>query len=333
MFAWEGRLYDVSASAGITELSGARYTASDLLSQADVACYAAKALGRNQVAVYQAGASEAHRQHRDLQVAASIRGAIDENRFRLFAQEIRSLKRGSGDGRNFELLLRLQNESGAIVEPSAFIPAAERFDMMGRIDRWVIRTALGVFGERIAAEPDLSISINLSANSLSDPLLWPFLKAELEASHLPARRLRLEITETGLINNLAASTNLLASARAAGCSIVLDDFGTGLSSFTYLRSFPIDYLKIDGSFMLQLKDSALDRTIVEAINDIGHRLGARTVAEWVEDLPTMEILRQIGVDEVQGYAIARPIPLEELLSGSLRFEVAPAPRLRVVGAA
>jgi diguanylate cyclase (GGDEF)-like protein/PAS domain S-box-containing protein len=313
-FLSDGRTYEIGASAGIAMLSGASSDAKDLLSEADVACYTAKALGRNQVAVYEPGAGEAHRHLRAFQVAVSIRTAIEDGRFRLYAQEIRSLTPTEANERNFELLLRMEDEAGNLLEPSAFIPAAERFDLMGSIDRWVIGTALGRFGARLADEPNLSISINLSANSLSDPHMWPFLEAQLHASRLPADRLHLEITESGLIKNMTASTNLLASARAAGCRIVLDDFGTGLSSFAYLRSFPIDYLKIDGSFMTNLKGSPVDRTIVEAINNVGHRLGARTIAEWVEDEATVAILREIGVDEVQGYVIGRPIALDELLA-------------------
>jgi EAL domain-containing protein (putative c-di-GMP-specific phosphodiesterase class I) len=220
------------------------------------------------------------------------------------------------------LLLRL-DDNGQILEPASFIPAAERYDLMANIDRWVVRTALGNFGERIRAERNLSIAINLSANSLNDPLFWPFLQEELRATRILSNQIHIEITETALINNLSAAHALVSAAREAGCAIVLDDFGTGLSSFAYLKRFPVDYVKIDGTFMQNLKESGVDRAIVESINDIAHKLGARTVAECVEDADAIEILRMIGVDEVQGFAISRPMPIEAFL----------APRLRAVSAA
>jgi len=161
--------------------------------------------------------------------------------------------------------------------------------------------------------PGLSVSINLSANSLGEPFLLPFLHAALEDSALPANRIRLEITETALINNMTAASRVVADMRSAGCTVALDDFGAGLSSFAYLKQFPVDYLKIDGSFIRNLTRNAVDREIVSSINDIGHRLGVRTVAEWVEDESTLHTLRAIGVDYAQGYAIGKPMPLEAFL--------------------
>ena len=325
-FAWDGRAYDVGASIGITLLAGPSPVPGELLSQADIACYTAKSAGRSRVAVYQPGASDAHRHFRDLHVAASIRGAIENDRFRLYAQEIRSFK-SSGRQRHFEVLLRMIGEDGEIVAPAAFIPAAERYDLMGHIDRWVIKATLRGHAARIRAEPGLTISINLSANSLSDPLLWPFLAGELLASGIPPGQVHLEITETALINNLSAAGHLVNAARAAGCKIVLDDFGSGLSSFSYLRRYPIDYLKIDGSFIRQLKDNPIDFAIVESINEIAHKLGAETVAECVEDAATIGIVQAIGVDHAQGFAIAMPQPIEQALG-----EAPSAPtQLRVVG--
>lgn len=324
-FAWDGRAYDVGASAGLTVVSAASSVPGELLSQADIACYTAKSLGRNRVAAYRLGESEAQRLHRDLQIAARIRGAIETDQFRLYAQEIRPLQARAGDERHYEILLRMLDEDGSVLEPDMFIPAAERYDLMGNIDRWVMRKVLRDNGARIAVEPGLSISVNVSANSLSDPTFWPFLERELATSGLEASRLRLEITETSLINNLTASIGLVEAARSAGCAIVLDDFGTGLSSFAYLKRFPIDYLKIDGSFMRSLKSSGVDRTIVESINDIAHKLGAATIAEWVEDAETTNIVRSLGVDHAQGYAIARPVPLDDIL-GAVRYPAVAARR-------
>ncbi|WP_454734910.1 diguanylate cyclase [Cupriavidus necator] len=315
-FPWEGRVYDVGASIGITAIDIDVPPVSELMSRADVACYAAKAAGRSRVSVYRRDESDARRHHRELEVAAGIHSALEANRFRLFAQEIRALRpeeHDSGEHRHIEILVRMVDEHGELIMPGAFIPAAERYDLMGHVDRWVIRHVLRGYGERLRAVPGLSVSINLSANSLGEPFLLPFLHAELEASALPASRIRLEITETALINNMAAANRLVLEMRSAGCTVSLDDFGSGLSSFAYLKQFPVDYLKIDGSFIRQLADNAVDREIVSSINDIGHRLGVLTVAEWVEDERTLDALRAIGVDYAQGYAIGRPQPLDAFL--------------------
>lgn len=312
-FPWNGRVYDVGASIGIAAIDADAPPVSELMSRADVACYAAKAAGRNRVSVYRRDESDARRHHRELEVAAGIHSALEANRFRLYAQEIRSLRPGQDDSRHVEILVRMVDEQGALIMPGAFIPAAERYDLMGHVDRWVIRNVLQQYGDRLARVPGLSVSINLSANSLGEPFLLPFLHAALEDSVLPADRIRLEITETALINNMTAASRVVADMRSAGCTVALDDFGSGLSSFAYLKQFPVDYLKIDGSFIRNLARNAVDREIVSSINDIGHRLGVRTVAEWVEDESTLHTLRAIGVDYAQGYAIGKPMPLEAFL--------------------
>jgi diguanylate cyclase (GGDEF)-like protein/PAS domain S-box-containing protein len=311
-FVWNERSYRIGASMGLTQVGPAAPRIDELMSQADIACYAAKTAGRNQIAVYGDAGGAAHRHHREVQVAAGIRNAIENDRFRLFAQEVRSLAGAHGARRHFEVLLRMLDDDGRIVEPAAFIPASERYDLMGNMDRWVIHTVLHGYGERLLDAQDLSIAINLSANSLNDPFLWPFLQEELSGSGLPPGRLHFEITETSVINNLSAAKQFLSKARAAGCGVVLDDFGTGLSSFTYLRQFPVSGLKIDGEFIRQMTHSEIDRAIVESINAIGHRLGAVTVAEQVEDEPTLQLVRTMGIDQAQGYAIARPLPLDSL---------------------
>lgn len=311
-FVWNERSYRIGASMGLTQIGPAAPRIDELMSQADMACYAAKTAGRNQIAVYGDAGSAARRHHREVQVAAGIRNAIENDRFRLFAQEVRSLAGSPDAPRHFEILLRMLDDAGHIVEPAAFIPASERYDLMGNMDRWVIHTVLHDYGERLHAAQDLSIAINLSANSLNDPFLWPFLQEELGGSGLPPGRLHFEITETSVINNLSAAKQFLSKARAAGCGVVLDDFGTGLSSFTYLRQFPVNGLKIDGEFIRQMTHSEVDRAIVESINAIGHRLGAVTVAEHVEDEPTLQLVRAMGIDQAQGYAIGRPCPFDSL---------------------
>jgi len=312
-FPWNGRVYDVGASIGIAAIDADAPPMGELMSRADVACYAAKAAGRNRVSVYRRDESDARRHHRELEVAAGIHSALEANRFRLYVQEIHPLHPEVENVRHVEILVRMVDELGTLIMPGAFIPAAERYDLMGHIDRWVIRNVLQQYGERLARVPDLSVAINLSANSLGEPFLLPFLHTVLEDSVLPAERILLEITETALINNMTAASRLVAEMRRAGCTVALDDFGSGLSSFSYLKQFPVDYLKIDGSFIRNLAVNVVDREIVSSINDIGHRLGVRTVAEWVEDESTLQALRTIGVDYAQGYAIGRPMPIESFL--------------------
>lgn len=311
-FVWDDRSYQIGASIGLTTIGPEGLRIDELMSQADMACYTAKTAGRNQVSIYHGTGGEAYHNHRQAKVAAGIRNAIEANRFRLFAQEVRDLHRPATCPTHYEILLRMIDDDGGIVEPAAFIPASEHYDLMGNIDRWVIRTTFRDFGEQLAAAERLSVAINLSANSLNDPFLWPFLQEELDRSGLSPGQLHFEITETAVMNNLSAAKQFLSKARTAGCGVLLDDFGTGLSSFIYLRQFPVTGIKIDGSFVRQMAESALDRAIVESINAIGHRLGAVTVAEQVEDARTFELARQMGIDQAQGFAIATPQPLETI---------------------
>ncbi len=312
-FSWDGRVYEVGASIGIARIDGETPLVADVMSRADVACYAAKAAGRNRVSVYHPSEGDARRHHNELHTAAGIRAALDADRFVVHAQEILDLRPAGHLQRHCELLVRMRDEDGALLSPGAFIPAAERYGLMGSIDRWVIRRVLHTYGRAILDVPRLTVSVNLSANSLEDPSLVDFLADELARSVLPPHRLRFEITETSLINNLTNASRLVGNLRAAGYAIMLDDFGAGVSSFAYLEHFPTDYLKIDGGFVRKMKDNPIDRAIVESINDVGHKIGAVTVAEFVEDGETLDILREIGVDMAQGYHIARPVPLETLL--------------------
>jgi len=312
--SWDKKIYDIGASIGVTAITARAPMPVDLMSQADVACYAAKSAGRNQVMVYGARNGAAERHHQEILIASGIREAIEADRLQLFAQEIMTLSPEAQSGkRNVELLLRMTDTTGRVLRPGAFIPAAERYDLMGSLDRWVIENALIEHGEALAQVDDLIISINLSANSINDPLFWPFLKTTLEASRLPPSQVTFEITETALINNIDTARNFMTAVRKAGHALILDDFGTGLSSFNYLKQFPVDGLKIDGSFIRHIKDNAVDRIIVEAINEIAHKLGVKTVAEFVEDAETLEIVRTIGIDQAQGYVIGRPVPLDMMI--------------------
>ena len=282
-----------------------------LFRSADVACYAAKHRGRNQVSVYTPDDSEASRRHLELQMAAGLRESLESNRFLLYAQEIRPID-ASTEPSHYEVLLRLRDRNGDILNPGSFIPAAERYQMMPHIDRWVLTQLLVTLSDELAALPQLNIAINLSATSLDDPTFMPFLESLLSKTSLSPERLTFEITETTVVNQLSSASDLLGRIREQGCKVALDDFGSGFSSFSYLKHFPVDFIKIDGSFVRNLLHSSVDRTIVESINEVAHRLGVKTVAEYVEEHALIGVLEEAGVDFVQGYAIGRPQPLSAL---------------------
>lgn len=315
VFHWDGHIYDIGASIGITEIRGPEPNPAELMKEADVACYTAKAAGRGQVSIYHPDKSDAGRNHREINVAAKLRMAIDSNRMTLFGQEIVSLDASPGwEERQIEILIRMRSESGELLSPGAFIPAAERHGMMAGIDRWVIVEVLQGNADAFRRDPELSVSINLSANSLDDPLLWPFVHDQLSYAEIAPHRICFEITETALINNLTAATFFAHSAKKHGCRISLDDFGVGLSSFSYLKDFRVDELKIDGSFIRQISENPADTQIVEAMISVGKALGIATVAEWVEDAETLEIVKRLGADRAQGFYLSRPKPLAQLLA-------------------
>ncbi|MDQ0314811.1 PAS domain S-box protein [Amorphus orientalis] len=313
-FHWEGRTYDVGASIGIAEIRGSDADPMTVMKEADVACYAAKSAGRGQVSVYTDDGSDAGRHLREINIAADLRSAIEEDRLTLFGQAIVELEpeRGAPHRRNVEVLIRMFDRNGDLIAPGAFIPAAERYGLMNTIDRWVISTLLERQVSAFQDDPSLCVSVNLSANSLDDPELWPFVHARILASGVAPERICFEITETAVVQNLASATYFVRSAKELGCRISLDDFGVGLSSFSYLKDFRVDELKIDGSFVRQVSSNRADTQIVKAIIGVGRTLGISSVAEWVENAETLETLRTLGINGVQGYHLGGPKPFAEL---------------------
>lgn len=305
-FTWEGKVYEIGASAGVSQVDVTTASAEAVLAEADVACYAAKAAGRGRVSVFLQETGEAQRHMSDFRMAARIRETIENDRFVLYAQEIRSIAAPEATSRSLELLIRMLDENGGLSTPDSFIPAAERFELMGAIDRWVLAKVIGDFGPAIMAAPDLGVAVNLSANSLNDPTLWRYLADLFKASPLSPSRLTLEITETAVINSFEVARDFIRAARGIGCRVSLDDFGSGLSSFTYLKSFDVDAIKIDGSFVHNMARSAYDRTVVRAINEIGCELGVDVIAERIEDEATLRELAALGVRYGQGYFFSRP---------------------------
>ena len=305
-FAWLGTTFEVGVSIGLVPIDLSSGDVAGLLSAADVACYTAKDLGRNRVHVYRTDDAEVTRRRGEMDWVSRVKGALREDRFRLYAQPIVSTR----DGRTLdrEVLLRLEDDRGGLVLPDAFIPAAERYGVMPAIDRWVVEQVAASCGRWQREFPGTGCSINLSGASVNDDGFLRFLRRTVEASGLSPRTVCFEITETAAIVNLSKAAHFIRELKGIGCRFALDDFGSGLSSFGYLKNLPVDYVKIAGGFVRGLLDDPVDAAMVEAIHKIGHVMGLQTIAEHVEHEALLPRLREIGVDYAQGDAIAAAAP-------------------------
>ena len=306
-FVWEEKIFEVGVSIGLVVIDEQIESADKALSLADLACYAAKDLGRNRVHVYQADDDDLARRHGEMQWATRINWALAENRFTLYRQEIRPVRDDRHEPPHFELLIRMLGEQDELILPSQFIPAAERYNLMPKIDRWVIEHCFRYLSRH--HDGQTRFTINLSGMSLGEEATLDFIREQIRHYRIDPLCLCFEITETAAIANLVKASRLISTLKSLGCRFALDDFGSGLSSFAYLKNLPIDYLKIDGSFVKDMVDDPIDRAMVSAIHQIGQAMGIRTVAEFVENGAILEQLRAIGLDYAQGYAIAWPEPL------------------------
>ena len=303
-FVWRDKTFSVRVSIGMVLITKYSRNVGEVLSAADIACYAAKDLGRDRVHVYNDDDSDLQRRHTEMQWVARIKDALEEGQFVLYQQKMCALNNTIDCDQHSEFLVRMLDSNGRIILPGAFIPAAERYGMMANLDRWVVKAVISYL-----AQSDNSKGvyfINLSGASLSDDSIFSFIKQEITRSQISPELLCFEITETAAISNLRNAVEFINEIRSIGCQFALDDFGSGLSSFSYLKTIPVDYLKIDGAFVRDLSEDPMDYAIVQAINEIGHVAGLRTVAEYVENEETLELLRGIGVDLAQGYCIERP---------------------------
>ncbi len=315
-FVWEDKSFNVGASIGLVPVTGEGQTIGTVLAAADAACYAAKDSGRNRIHVYHEADTELVARKGEMQWVTRTQQALNEDRFCLYYQRI-ELTRGTSPRLHYEVLLRMLDENGGIILPGAFLPAAERYNLMPRLDRWVVRETLSRLGAHPQHLAELSeCAINLSGLSLADEGFADFVMEALRSSAVPAEKICFEITETAAISNLASARRFLKTLKALGCRFALDDFGSGLSSFAYLKTLPVDYLKIDGVFIKDVVDDPIDLAMVRSINDIGHVMGKKTIAEFVESRQIRECLEALGVDYLQGYHIARPRPIEYLFSSS-----------------
>ena len=305
-YTWEDRSFRLGCSIGVVPITAENEDVASVLSAADSACGAAKESGRNRVHCFEENDIDLMRRRREMQWAARINNALEESRFELFRMTILPLQKEDA-GEHFELLLRMRDESGKIVAPDQFIAAAERYGITPSIDRWVIDSAFRWLVSEADERKRLTMcSINLSGQSLGDDKFLPYVIEQFHRSGIDGSKICFEITETAAIANFSQASRFIQALKELGCKFALDDFGTGLSSFGYLKHFPVDFLKIDGSFVKGVLHDPIDREMVRSINEIGHLTGKQTIAEWAENAEIIEVLRGLGVDYAQGYGVSQP---------------------------
>jgi EAL domain-containing protein (putative c-di-GMP-specific phosphodiesterase class I) len=305
-FEWQDSFTTVRCSIGVVIVNSENADVAGVMSSADVACYSAKDMGRNQVHLYKD--SDASLRHEEMKWVSRITSAVEEERFELFFQPIIGIGKKNSDSRgHYEILLRMRDENGLLVGPDQFIPAAERYNLMSTLDRWVIHEAITELADRNdEGEARYTLAINLSGTSLSEDRFLDFVINELETQNLPDGAICFEITETAAISNLSRVVHFMQELKKLGCKFSLDDFGSGLSSFTYLKNLPVDYLKIDGHFISNVAEDDVDESMVKAISDVGHAMGIETIAERVETKQVLDKLSSLGIEFAQGYYIAKP---------------------------
>jgi diguanylate cyclase (GGDEF)-like protein/PAS domain S-box-containing protein len=316
LFTWEDRSFDITLSIGLVAFDPARTGAIEALSQADIACRVAKEKGRDRVHVYSHGDAESIRHRGDLTLIPTIGSALSDGRFRVMAQPIQPLQDSDGP-MHYEILVRMEDEKGKSVVPDSFIPAAERHIMMPAIDRWIITHVFAHQADQLRAWheafPDrFMLAINLSGTTLIDDGFTQYLKRQFAEYDVPYTSICFEITETAAVADLRRARAFMQEIRALGSAFAVDDFGTGFASYAYLKFLPVNYLKIDGSFVRSLETDPVDRALVSSINHIGHVLGLKTIAEWAETPALVSRLRAMGVDYAQGFGVGRPLKLADL---------------------
>jgi diguanylate cyclase (GGDEF)-like protein/PAS domain S-box-containing protein len=307
-FAWQGKVFEIGVSIGLVPITADSGSLVDVLSAADSACYVAKDQGRNRIHVYRLEDSALAQRHGEMQWVHRVNRALGEDRFRLFYQKVMPLSSAEHDLYS-EILVRMVDEQGSMIPPMAFIPAAERYQMMPALDRWVLAAALEALRGLPPGFDDVGIcAVNLSGQSLCDDHFLGSVVELLDDARIDPARICFEITETAAIANLTRATRFVSVLKGRGCRFALDDFGSGLSSFSHLKHLPVDFLKIDGSFVRDMQHDPVDAAMVEAINRIGQVMGLRTIAEAVENDATLACLRPLGVNYAQGSGIAPPRP-------------------------
>ncbi|QEI06495.1 EAL domain-containing protein [Pigmentiphaga aceris] len=311
-FVRDGRTFVVGTSIGLVAIAADSGCRNELLSSADTACYSAKQQGRNRICVYHSTDAHIAQRRNEMSWAGRFERALEEERLVLYYQSYLALGSNSAQGRHIEILLRLIDEDGSLVAPGSFLPAAERYKLMPTIDQWVIGSVFKRYHQLVESMgTPLTCCINLSSTTLTSDGILDFIRERAVMHALPPGAICFEITETAAINNMRAATEFMREAKALGFSFALDDFGVGTSSLAYLRTLPVDYLKIDGSFVRNIDHDPIDHAMVDTINRVGHIMGLQTVGEYAESESVVDALRKLGVDFAQGYVVHRPEPLPE----------------------
>ncbi len=306
-FDWDERTFRLAVSIGVVPITPDNEDIGSILMAADSACQAAKESGRNRIHCFRENDIELMQRRKEIQWAARINTALEESRFELFRQTILPLQPHVEGGSHYEILLRMRDEKGGLIAPGMFISAAERYGIMSNIDRWVIENSFSWLISAADERAQLALcSINLSGRSLSDEKFLPFVIAKFRETGLDATKICFEITEHAAVQSYSQANRFINALKELGCKFALDDFGTGLSSFGYLKHLPVDYLKIDGSFVKDMLNDPIDREMVRSINEIGHLTDKLTIAEFAENQETIDLLRRMGVDYAQGYGVAEP---------------------------
>lgn len=311
-FQWHERSFGVGVSIGLVILNKDSESVGALLQSADSACYVAKEAGRGRIHVYANDDPALAQRYGVMEWVSRIENALSNNLFSLYAQPILDLKENAGKGIHCEILLRMSDEHGGVILPGAFMPAVERYHLAARVDKWVVTQALAWIAQH-QSHIDLC-AINLSGQSLSDPQFLKFIQSSLQQTDIPCDKICFEITETAAISQIQIAQEFIHTLSEMGCQFSLDDFGSGLSSFAYLRTLKVDILKIDGQFVRDIETNPINLAMVKSIHEIAHLMGKRTVAEFVENAAILEKIRAIGIDYGQGYGLGRPMPIHHLLS-------------------
>jgi len=326
-FVWEDKTFAVGASIGMVALTKEIADTAEALSAADAACYIAKDAGRNRVHIYEQDDEELTQRQGEMQWVSRIRDALDRRRFVLAGQLIKPVKDGGDDASlGLEVLVRMLDEAGNMILPGAFLPAAERYSIMPALDRWVVGETLQYLDRHAGFLDGLDFcTINLSGSSFGDDGFLAFMVEQLDYTGVPAGKLCFEITETAAVANLSQAIHFIGILKQYGCRFALDDFGSGMSSFTYLKNLPVDFLKIDGNFVRDMVRDPIDRAMVAAIHQVGNVMGIKTIAEFVENEEILAVLSDIGVDYAQGFGISRPQPLADMLRSNAVINAASSP--------
>jgi Amt family ammonium transporter len=291
-----------------------------ILSTADMACLDAKQAGRNRVRVADIDDQHIVQRRNEMDSVGQIKQALEEDRFSLYCQSVMPVGHDVTQPDHMEILVRMIGADGKLIPPNNFIPAAERYGLMTGIDKWVIKHAVQWLQQWQHQSAPPKLMINLSGQSVCDKSFLYFILETMDSGDIPAGSVCFEITETAAMDNLDKAVSFIIALKARGCQFALDDFGSGLSSFAYLKKLPVDYLKIDGAFVKEIVTDPIDNAMVKSINEIGHVMGKKTIAEFVENGAILEKLKEIGVDYAQGYGIAAPQPLDEFSTQTLQAE-------------